>query len=146
MVGHPGRRRRPSARTFLWGRQEGSAVTEFALIIPVFFLIVYAILAFGRAYQRLNVLTGALRDGARFASAQFAPCGSLPAVRARVGLYAGGFGMALDTSQVDVACAGASVSVGVTNYALFSDLNLFGLDAQTVTRSAVFRCEVESSC
>ena len=121
-------------------------MTEFALIVPVFFLIVFAILAFGRAYQRLNVLTGALRDGARFASAQFLPCGSPTAVRTRVDLYASGFGVPLDTSQVTVVCGGASVSVGVNNYALFSDLNLFGLDAQTVTRAAVFRCEVESSC
>lgn len=137
------------ARFSLWHRQEGSAVTEFALIVPAFFLVVFAVLAFGRAYQRLNVLTGALREGARFASAQFAPCSNLPLVKSRVSTYAGAFGVSIDTSQVVVTCGSPlvdAVRVGVTNYPLFSDLNLYGLNSQTVTRNALFRCEVESNC
>lgn len=134
------------ARFSLWRRQDGSAVTEFALIVPVFFLVVYAVLAFGRAYQRLNVLTGALRDGARYASTQLDPCnaGTEAAVRGRVGNYASSFGVVLDVNQVNVTCAGGNVSAGVSSYPLFSDLTLWGLNAQTVTRAAVFRCEREA--
>lgn len=138
------------ARFSLWRRQDGSAITEFALIVPIFFLVVYAVLAFGQAYQRLNVLTGALRDGARYASTQLDPCAVTGQVRVRVGNYASSFGVVLDVNQVNVTCGdgitvpAGSIAVGVSGYALFSDLTLWGLNAQTVTRAAVFRCEREA--
>lgn len=70
-------------------------------------------------------------------------------MKSRVSTYAGAFGVSIDTSQVVVTCGSPlvdAVRVGVTNYPLFSDLNLYGLNSQTVTRNALFRCEVESNC
>lgn len=129
-----------------WSRRDGSAVTEFALVVPMFFLVVYAVMAFGRAYQRLNVLTGALREGARFGSTLgTSPCsaGNRTLIRGRVRSYGTAFGVTIDTAQVAVTspCT-ADVRVGVSNYALFADLTLFGLDTRTVTRTAIFRYEL----
>lgn len=105
-------------------------------------------MAFGRAYQRLNVLTGSLREGARYASTRSStPCANpnLANVKARIRTYGTAFGVTLDTSLVTVTCPGSPITevrVGVTNYALFSDLALFGLETRTVSRTAIFRYEL----
>lgn len=133
----------------LFRRQEGSAVTEFALVIPIFFLVVYAVIGFGRAYQRLNVLTGALREGARLGSTLVTPCSGTTA-RDRAVSYASAFGVSLTPASVLCASSGTvngvncsnSACVYVTNYALFSDLPYFGLNSRTVTRTAIFRWEL----
>lgn len=119
-------------------------------MVPLFFLVVYAVMAFGRAYQRLNVLTGSLREGARFGSTLATnPCSSpnRTLIRTRVRSYGAAFGVTIDTAQVTATCPGSApnyteVRIGVTNYALFSDLTLFGLDTRTVTRTAIFRYEL----
>lgn len=45
--------------------REGQAVVEFALILPVFLLIVFAAIEFGRAYYVSHLLASAAREGAR---------------------------------------------------------------------------------
>jgi len=48
--------------------RRGQAVVEFALVLPVFLLLVFGALEFGRAYFNLHLLTNAGREGARRAS------------------------------------------------------------------------------
>jgi len=43
----------------------GQAVVEFALVLPVFMLLLLAGVEFGRAYLDLHLLTNAAREGAR---------------------------------------------------------------------------------
>lgn len=47
------------------GRRDGQAVVEFALVLPVFILLVFGAIEFGRAYYDLHLLTNAAREGAR---------------------------------------------------------------------------------
>lgn len=54
-----GRRSRPAGR--------GQALVEFALIIPVFLVLMVALFDFGRAVFAYNTLTNAAREGARMA-------------------------------------------------------------------------------
>src|SRR5262245_56657146 len=56
------RLRRPFARS---GRARGQGLTEFALVIPIFLLIVIALFDMGRAVFAYNTLTNAAREGAR---------------------------------------------------------------------------------
>jgi Flp pilus assembly protein TadG len=49
-------------------RRSGQAVLEFALVLPIFLLLILAATDFGRAYLRLHLLTNAAREGARAAS------------------------------------------------------------------------------
>lgn len=130
----------------LWRRERGAAVLEFGLVAPLLFLIVWAIIAFGRGYTRLNVLTGALRNGARVGSTLIDPCGIQKSqVDSAVAQHAAAFG-----SPVDVTFAGYAVDcshpseirVRVTDYPLFAGLNFFGMDGLTVTREAIFRREM----
>ena len=48
--------------------RKGQAVVEFALILPVFVLLVFGALEFGRAYYTLHLLTNAAREAARVGS------------------------------------------------------------------------------
>jgi len=46
-------------------RREGQALVEFALIVPIFLLLVLGVFEFGRAWNVYQVLTDAAREGAR---------------------------------------------------------------------------------
>lgn len=48
--------------------EHGQAVVEFALVLPLFLLLFFGIVEFGRVWMTVNVLTSAAREGARVAS------------------------------------------------------------------------------
>ena len=48
--------------------RSGQALLEFALVLPIFLLLVLAATDFGRAYLRLHILANAARQGARAGS------------------------------------------------------------------------------
>ncbi|MEJ7810129.1 MAG: TadE family protein [Gemmatimonadaceae bacterium] len=45
--------------------EAGTAILEFALIVPLLLVLVWGIIEAGRAFYTLNILTNALREGAR---------------------------------------------------------------------------------
>ncbi len=49
--------------------EKGAELVEFALVLPFLLLCCAGVIEFGRAYYTYNILTKAVRDGARFASA-----------------------------------------------------------------------------
>jgi Flp pilus assembly protein TadG len=51
-------------------RETGAAVVEFALVAPVLFLVVFAVIDFGRALWIQNVLVSAVREGARYGASK----------------------------------------------------------------------------
>jgi Flp pilus assembly protein TadG len=113
---------------------------EFALVVPILFLLIWGGMNFSRAYQRLNVLTGSLREGARYGATLNPVDQAL--IRTKVATYSAAFGFPIDANQVTAVLNVEAVEVSVTNYALFTDLTGFGvLDAITVTRKAIFRWE-----
>ena len=82
---------RPSLRP----RSRGQALVEFAFVAPLFFLILFATIDFGRYVYYVQILNNAAREGTRFAivhgSNSFQPAGPAaddPAVAAVVRNYA----------------------------------------------------------
>jgi Flp pilus assembly protein TadG len=51
-------------------KEKGQNLVEFALLLPVFLLILVGIAEFGRAWMTRNILTGAAREAARAAAAE----------------------------------------------------------------------------
>jgi len=48
--------------------EQGQSLVEFALILPLFVVILFGIMEFGRLWETTNVLTSAAREGARVAA------------------------------------------------------------------------------
>jgi len=56
-------------KTMLFFKSEkGQSVVEFALVLPVFIVIIFGIVEFGRLWETVNVVTSAAREGARVAA------------------------------------------------------------------------------
>lgn len=55
-------------------RSAGIAMLEVAILLPVLLLILFAIIEFGLAFARFQVVTNASREGARAAGLFAAPC------------------------------------------------------------------------
>lgn len=127
-------------------RTHGAAIIEFALVVPILFLMVWAIISFTRAYQRLNALTSSLREGARTASTMDSIV-TVPArttaIKTTIQNFSSAFGYTVNTGLVTVdASSGTEVRVSVVNYPIFAGINFVGgLSGITVSREAVFRCE-----
>lgn len=49
-------------------KQKGQSLVEFALLLPVFILILFGVMEFGRLWEMTNMLTSAAREGARIAA------------------------------------------------------------------------------
>lgn len=64
------------------GRARGQALVEFALIAPIFFLLLFGLIEFGRAVYTIQILDNAAREGARYAivhgAASTCPSGPMP--------------------------------------------------------------------
>jgi Flp pilus assembly protein TadG len=137
--------KRLSPKRFL-RKTRAAAIVEFALVVPILFLLVWGIISFSRAYQRLNALTSSLREGARVASTLDSIVtlgGRTTTIKTSIRTFSSAFGYAVDTSLVTVdASSGTDVRVRVVNYPIFSGLSFVGgLSSITVSREAVFRCE-----
>jgi Flp pilus assembly protein TadG len=48
----------------------GQSLVEFALVLPVFLLLLVGVAEFGRAWMTRNILTGAAREAVRVAAVQ----------------------------------------------------------------------------
>lgn len=48
--------------------ERGQSLLEFAMVLPLLLLLALGIVEFGRAYYQYNVLTKAVREGARYMS------------------------------------------------------------------------------
>ena len=69
MKKYHGRVTGPSRTTnrIVFGNESGQALVEFALVVPIFLLLVLGIVEFARAWNIYEVLTDAAREGARTA-------------------------------------------------------------------------------
>ena len=50
-------------------RQRGVAIVEFTIALPILLVLILAVAEFGRAFLQYNALTRAVRDSARYVSA-----------------------------------------------------------------------------
>jgi hypothetical protein len=143
--------------------ERGAAAVEFAIVVPVFLLVVFGMIDFTRAYYTQSAIAAAVREGARMAAVQVHPndAASQLLVKQRVSNYVVPFGNApipladISIQMLDDAganCAAVdewdceSVRVRVSNYVFnyFTPISRFangGSMTNTITREAIFRFE-----
>ena len=99
-------------------RQRGAALLEFGLAFLIFFSALYGIMEFGRIVSSYNIISGAAREGVRYASVHGSTSGSI-ATASDIQTVVRNWAIGLDTNSVAVTVgpswpAGAGSKVKVT--------------------------------
>jgi len=137
----------PGRRLLRFGRaprRRGAAATEFAIVAPVFFLMVIGFIEFGRALMVQQVLINASRVGARQASTTGATSAD---VQTSVQNYTSGVSVSGVTVTVspNPATATAGTAITVTTSVPFSSVSWMTspwfLGGKTLTASSQMRKE-----
>ena len=100
-------------------RQDGMAMVEFVIILPLLLMLIFGIIEFGVLFGRWQTLSNAAREGARTAVVYRKNCvvGTVEAeVRQRVKDYAAPLGMTLTDGQISVSgvCGASDTSSTVS--------------------------------
>lgn len=131
--------------------ERGAVVVEFALILPLFLIVVFAVMEFARGYQALNAVTTAAREGARLAAVEEEPTSdaTFALVKERATNIAGSmFGtdsIVVGAPTCDVAppdCKVVTVTTSMTMTGVTPILAMFGKpDGLPLSATATFRWE-----
>jgi Flp pilus assembly protein TadG len=129
--------------------EKGAAAVEFAIIMILLLIIVFGIVEFGIAFSKVNVYTGAAREGARYAATRCStnpPCDNTK-IAARVSNAAVGYAIGPGSPTADKVCSDSTLGESVTvswNQSISVNIPFVpGLNPATYTRivKGVFRCE-----
>ena len=94
-------------------RKRGQAIVEFALILPVFILILLGIMEFGLVFHQYLIVTAASREGARVAALGGTDAETVTMVKASAASI--NTGQLTTTITPAARVKGQTVSVQVTN-------------------------------
>jgi hypothetical protein len=104
------------------GRQRGQSMVEFALVVPVFLILVFGIIDFGLGLRAWISITNAAREGARVGAVR----GSCSEIEAQVMNTSGGLVTSASQIDIDPDCdglAGDDIAVTVSyEYELITPL------------------------
>jgi hypothetical protein len=78
--------------------QNGVAAVEMAMVLPLFFMIIFGIVEFGRAMMCMQVLTNAAREGARACAVSPLTTGDIETICQDYAQAAGVSGVSVDVS------------------------------------------------
>lgn len=96
-------------RKNIWRRRGGQSMTEFAVLAPIFFLLLLGTIDLGRGVYIYNTISDAAREGARAAIPFDTPLPTnanvLAAVQSKLG---GGFALSPDPCLLTPPCASPS--------------------------------------
>jgi Flp pilus assembly protein TadG len=126
-------------------KTDGGAMVEFALILPFLLIIIWGIVDISRAFQAIDSLTSAVREGARVAAVQASRPDTGVTATAIQQIVVQDFtplGAPLVQDSVHVAWDGTQVTV--TASYVFQALTPL-LWAPTITRTAAFRWEATTA-
>ena len=92
------------------GSERGAEIIEFALVTPIFALLIAAMFDFGFLFRNWELMTNAAREGARVGVLPSYACdGSTDDVKSRVEAYMAASGVS-DTDKFDVTTSNESVT------------------------------------
>ncbi len=120
--------------------RRGTVAVEFGLTAPIFFLLVFGLIDFSRAYHTIHDLSAAAREGARYAAPLEDPLANQAEIRNRVKYFAVTFaGEVVTDAQIEIEFDGQSVTVRIRDF----PFQFLGLPFGTinVTRQATLRWE-----
>ena len=119
--------------------RKGQAAVEFALVLPIFIILVFGIMEFSRLWETVSVLTSAAREGARVAAVT-APDVTAATNAAQNILTAGNITGATITVAGPNATDEVIVTVSMTYTPLTGNI-IPGVGSMTLTRSTTMHWE-----
>lgn len=124
---------RPAPRKSLADR--GAAAVEFALVLPLFLVLVFGIVEFGRGYHTKTTLTHAAREGARVAALNIGD----PVQAARQAAPSLNQGLLQVSVSASPCTVGQPVSVTVT-YPVVYNVPFVNDGTWTISETGTMRC------
>lgn len=118
--------------------EQGAAVVEFALVLPILMMFIFGIVEFGRGYNARIELTAAVREGARTAALG----GDADAVKAKT-IAAAGLGGGIRFDPEPILCTGPSPPNDATvtvKYTFDYDIPFLGTRDAELKAKGVMRC------
>jgi Flp pilus assembly protein TadG len=98
------------------GSERGAELIEFALVTPIFALLIAAMFDFGFMFRNWELMTNAAREGARVGVLPSYACdGSTTDVKARVEAYMAASGVAATSFTVGTSNAAVTTAAGTFN-------------------------------
>jgi Flp pilus assembly protein TadG len=91
------------------GNHEGTAVVEFALILPVFLVLIFGVLEFGLIMHSKGIITLASREGARYGVVYRVPRQDAGQIQTKVQSYLQGVGV---NGPLTITVTGAGGTTG----------------------------------
>ena len=124
--------------------RRGVAATEFAIVAPVFFMMIIGFIEFGRALMVQQVLINASRVGARMASTTGATSGGVQSAVQSYTTSVAVSGVSVSVTP-DPASAAAGTTINVTASVPFSDVSWMSspwfLSGKTLSANSQMRKE-----
>jgi Flp pilus assembly protein TadG len=94
-------------------KQEGAGLVEFAVLAPLFVILLFSLLEFGLSLYNKEVLTNASREGARYGVVYTTPRRTSDQIKAQVQDYLTKSGFT-DTATINVTGAGGNSGAPLT--------------------------------
>ena len=119
--------RKPTRRTRAAAGRNGSTITETAVVLPIFFLILFGFIEFGHVFMTIHTLNSAARRAARLGISETATTVSVTALANQV---------------VSSAIPGSSATILVKNGEAF---DVTGVNASTINYSTLPDIELSAA-
>ena len=128
--------------------EDGGAIVEFVVVLPVLLFLMFGIVDFSRAFAQRNNLVSAVREGGRFAATLEFPCAAETSIEDRVISYFQSVGDSVPArSDIAVTFTGTcpdavtNINVAITNYPFTPLLLPLPANAINLKARAVYRWE-----
>ena len=118
---------KPTRRTQAATGRDGSTMTETAVVLPIFFLILFGFIEFGHVFMTIHTLNSAARRAARLGISETATTADVTALANQV---------------VSSAIPGSSATILVKNGDAF---DVTGVDASTINYSTLPNIELSAA-
>lgn len=127
--------------------RRGAAAVELAVVLPLFFLLIFGMIEYGRLVMVQQIITNAAREGARVAILTTATTSSVTTAVTSYLTNAGITGETVTVSPSPPSSAAAGTGVTVTVSIPYKSVSWFTpiyLGSTTMTSSVVMRTEVSA--
>lgn len=119
--------------------ERGQSLVEFALILPLFMIVLFGIMEFGKLWEMSNLITSASREGARVAA--ISGTSQSQAINAAQHVLSAAN---IDDATVSVSGPNSESEVSVTVTVRYTPLTgsiIPGFDQFSISRSTIMRWE-----